>query len=137
MGGSRVWKKLMIKQIHVYELNVPPRPRRINKTKSHLKRKKKKEKKGAREVENTRIIQDPPLGPMFDHHGQRPHTFIDFDIGLNHAGVFQSQSVVDVHVTSQPEFWIPDLHDRDLGMRYTNHPFHTICIEGSQSKTKR
>lgn len=133
MGGSRVWKKLMIKQIHVYELNVPPRPKQINKTKPE----KKKKGKGTREVGNTRIIQDPPFGPMFDHHGQRPHAFIDLDVGPNHASVFQSQGVVDVHVTSQPEFWIPDLHDRDLGMRYTNHPFHTICFEESQSKTKR
>ena len=134
MGGSRVWKKLMIKQIHVYELNVPPRPKKISKT-LNVEKERKKKKRMKIGGGNTRIIQDPPFGPMFDHHGQRPHTFIDLDIGPNHAGVFQSQSVVDVHVTSQPEFWIPDRHDGHVGVRYTDDPFHTVCFEESQSKT--
>lgn len=48
MGGSRVWKKLMIKQIHVYELNVPPRPKQINKTKPEKKKKRERDKGGGK-----------------------------------------------------------------------------------------
>lgn len=50
----------------------------------------------------TSVIEDPSLRPVLDDHGQRPYSFIDLNVGLNHPRVLECKGIIHVHVTRKP-----------------------------------
>ena len=113
----------MIMQIHVYELSVPPKANGFGSVFGRLVDIRQGQKQ---EREHTGIIEDPALGPVLDDHRQGSHSLVDLDIELDHASILQRQGVVDIHVTGEAEFGIPEFHDRHLCPGDTNDTFHTI-----------
>lgn len=63
---------------------------------------------------------------MLDDHCERADALVDLDVGLDHTGVLQRKSIVDIHVTGQLELWIPHLYDRNLCRCNANHLAHTV-----------
>lgn len=82
----------------------------------------------------TSVIQDPPFGPMLDNHRQGTYSFVDLHVSLDHSRILQRQSIVNVHVTGQFEFGIPDFDNRDFGMWYTYHSLHSVCTRSATSR---
>lgn len=84
-------------QIHVYELKVPPNATEMSEKDLEVKFTKAL----------TGVVDSSLPCPIFDNHGQRSHPRIDFHICLDHSRVLQRQGVVDVHVASQAQLWVP------------------------------
>jgi hypothetical protein len=74
----------------------------------------------------TSIIQNTPLCPVLDDHGQWPHTIIDLDVQVDHARVLEGSSVVDIHIARQLQLRVPDFYYPDLGRRDAHDAFHTV-----------
>jgi hypothetical protein len=74
----------------------------------------------------TGIVQDTPLGPMLDDHGEWTYARINLDIEVDHSRVLKRSHVVDVHITRQLQLGVPDFYYPDLGCRYAHNPFHAI-----------
>jgi hypothetical protein len=100
--------------IQVYELIVPPMPKSCQKSSQN------------RGCELTSIVQDTPLRPVLDDHGQWPDAIIDLNIQIDHARVLKRGHIVDVHVTGELQLRIPDFYYPDLGCRYADDAFHAI-----------
>ena len=84
-----------MRQIQVYELRVPPKA--IDPV-SVLVPTARWGKSSFRGIQNggegggrklTRVVEQPLLGPMLDHHGQRAHARIDLDVRLDQTRVLQ------------------------------------------------
>jgi hypothetical protein len=81
---------------------------------------------GERNEELTSIVQDTPLRPVLDDHGQWAHTIVDLDIQIDHARVLESSDIVDIQIARELQLGVPDFYDPDLGCRYTYNAFHAI-----------
>ena len=74
----------------------------------------------------TSIVQDPPSSPMLDDHGQRSHSRVNLHVCPNHPSIFQSQGIVNIHITGELQLGIPYLYDRNFSLRYADYLLHAI-----------
>jgi hypothetical protein len=76
----------------------------------------------------TSIVQNTPLRPVLDNHGQWPYTIIDLDVQIDHACVLEGSDVVDIHIARQLQLRVPDFYYPDLGRRDAYNAFHAIWV---------
>lgn len=74
----------------------------------------------------TSIIEDTPLRPVLDNHGQRANARVDLDICLDHARILQSERVIHVHVRSQLQLGVPHFDNPDPRLGYADNLLHAI-----------
>jgi hypothetical protein len=79
-------------------------------------------------VRLTSIVQDTPLRPVLDNHGQRPYTLVELDVRLDHARVLDCGDIVHVDVAGELQLRVPDFYYPDLGCGNADDALHAIWV---------
>lgn len=74
------------------------------------------------------------LRPVLDDHCKRPDTVVYLNVRFDHSRVVQGKGVIDIHVTSKPQFRVPKFYDWYLGMGNAYDSLHAIYGKQSASR---